>query len=207
MIPRQGFAGSTELIERIFSAFRAEGADAWFKPGAKRRFLEGLVDNPDDWDKVDDILDVWFDSGSTHAFVLEKRIDLDWPAALYLEGSDQHRGWFQSSLLEVVRHARPRALRRRGHPWLRGRRGRPQNVEVARQCGGAARCHPPVRRRDPAAVGHELGLCRGPPHRPRHHQGQCRVLPQAQEHAPLPARQSRALPPGPRRALCRHAGA
>jgi isoleucyl-tRNA synthetase len=100
VIPRQGFAGSTELIERIFSAFRAEGADAWFKPGAKKRFLTGVVGNPDDWDKVDDILDVWFDSGSTHAFVLEKRPDLGWPADLYLEGSDQHRGWFQSSLLE-----------------------------------------------------------------------------------------------------------
>jgi isoleucyl-tRNA synthetase len=100
VIPHAGFAGSTTLIERIFSAFRAEGADAWFKQGAKRRFLEGLVDNPDEWDKVDDILDVWFDSGSTHAFVLEKRTDLDWPASLYLEGSDQHRGWFQSSLLE-----------------------------------------------------------------------------------------------------------
>jgi isoleucyl-tRNA synthetase len=100
VMPRAGFAGSTELIERIFSAFRAEGADAWFKPGAKKRFLEGLVENPDDWDKVDDILDVWFDSGSTHAFVLEKRVDLGWPASLYLEGSDQHRGWFQSSLLE-----------------------------------------------------------------------------------------------------------
>jgi isoleucyl-tRNA synthetase len=100
VIPRAGFAGSTELIERIFSAFRAEGADAWFKPGAKQRFLAGLVSNPDDWDKVDDILDVWFDSGSTHAFVLEKRPDLGWPASLYLEGSDQHRGWFQSSLLE-----------------------------------------------------------------------------------------------------------
>jgi isoleucyl-tRNA synthetase len=100
VIPRQGFSGSTELIERIFSAFRAEGADAWFKPGAQQRFLTGVVANPDDWDKIDDILDVWFDSGSTHAFVLEKRPDLGWPADLYLEGSDQHRGWFQSSLLE-----------------------------------------------------------------------------------------------------------
>ncbi|HET7210284.1 MAG TPA: isoleucine--tRNA ligase [Methyloceanibacter sp.] len=100
VIPRVGFNGSAELIERIFSAFRAEGADAWFKPGAKERFLSGLVASPSDWEKVGDILDVWFDSGSTHAFVLEKRLDLEWPAALYLEGSDQHRGWFQSSLLE-----------------------------------------------------------------------------------------------------------
>ncbi|HKQ55034.1 MAG TPA: class I tRNA ligase family protein, partial [Methyloceanibacter sp.] len=100
VIPRSGFNGSTELTERIFSAFRAEGADAWFKQGATERFLTGLVAAPSEWEKAGDILDVWFDSGSTHAFVLEKRLDLEWPATLYLEGSDQHRGWFQSSLLE-----------------------------------------------------------------------------------------------------------
>jgi isoleucyl-tRNA synthetase len=92
---------SEALRERIVEAFTAEGADAWFKEGAKQRLLEGIVANPNDWEKVDDILDVWFDSGSTHAFVLEKRKDLAWPAQLYLEGSDQHRGWFQSSLLEA----------------------------------------------------------------------------------------------------------
>jgi isoleucyl-tRNA synthetase len=100
VIPRQDFARSGELIERIVGTFRKEGADAWFRPGAKERFLKGLVENPDKWEKVHDILDVWFDSGSTHAFVLEQRPDLKWPASLYLEGSDQHRGWFQSSLLE-----------------------------------------------------------------------------------------------------------
>jgi isoleucyl-tRNA synthetase len=84
---------------RIGEAFRAEGADAWFADGAKERFL-GSDHNADDWEKVDDILDVWFDSGSTHAFCLEQRADLKWPADLYLEGSDQHRGWFHSSLLE-----------------------------------------------------------------------------------------------------------
>jgi isoleucyl-tRNA synthetase len=100
VIPGRAFNASGELIDRIVAAFAKEGADAWFKEGAKMRFLDGLVDNPDDWEKVDDILDVWFDSGSTHAFVLEQRPDLQWPASLYLEGSDQHRGWFQSSLLE-----------------------------------------------------------------------------------------------------------
>ncbi len=84
---------------RIVEAFRAEGADAWFVDGAKERFLGNSFDT-EDWEKVDDILDVWFDSGSTHAFVLEARPDLKWPASLYLEGSDQHRGWFHSSLLE-----------------------------------------------------------------------------------------------------------
>jgi isoleucyl-tRNA synthetase len=100
VIPNDEFNGSKELIGRITDAFEAEGADAWYKDGAKERFLDGLVANLDDWKKVDDILDVWFESGSTHAFVLEKRKDLGAPAALYLEGSDQHRGWFHSSLLE-----------------------------------------------------------------------------------------------------------
>jgi isoleucyl-tRNA synthetase len=84
---------------RIVAAFEAEGADAWFGEGAAARCL-GADYDPAEWDKVDDILDVWFDSGSTHAFVLEGRPDLKWPADLYLEGSDQHRGWFHSSLLE-----------------------------------------------------------------------------------------------------------
>ena len=66
----------------------------------RERFLDGLVDNPADWEPLTDILDVWFESGCTHTFTLEKRRDLQWPASLYLEGSDQHRGWFQSSLLE-----------------------------------------------------------------------------------------------------------
>ncbi len=84
---------------RILEAFAAEGADAWFADGAKERFL-GNEHDAGKWTMVRDILDVWFDSGSTHAFCLEKRPDLKWPADLYLEGSDQHRGWFHSSLLE-----------------------------------------------------------------------------------------------------------
>lgn len=83
---------------RIVEAFRLEGADAWFQ-SAPERFL-GPGFNPSDFDQIKDILDVWFDSGSTHAFVLEGEGGLGAPADLYLEGSDQHRGWFQSSLLE-----------------------------------------------------------------------------------------------------------
>ncbi len=89
-----------EVDARILAAFREHGADAWFEEGAKERFLEGRVDDPGEWEQVRDILDVWFDSGSTHAFVLETREDLKWPASMYLEGTDQHRGWFHSSLLE-----------------------------------------------------------------------------------------------------------
>ena len=87
-----------KVNERIVEAFRQEGSDAWFTSGAER-FL-GPDHDPANYDKVDDIVDVWFESGSTHSFVLEVREDLSWPASLYLEGSDQHRGWFHSSLLE-----------------------------------------------------------------------------------------------------------
>ncbi|WP_312797427.1 isoleucine--tRNA ligase [Tianweitania sp.] len=83
---------------RILEAFEAEGADAWFAEGARERFLGSRANEP--WTMVRDILDVWFDSGSTHTFTLEDRPDLKWPADVYLEGSDQHRGWFHSSLLE-----------------------------------------------------------------------------------------------------------
>ena len=84
--------------KRIIDLIAQDGADAWFtRPDSD--FL-GNSHNPDDYEKITDILDVWFDSGCTHAFTLEGRADSKWPADLYLEGSDQHRGWFQSSLLE-----------------------------------------------------------------------------------------------------------
>ena len=89
-----------DVMERIVAAFEAEGADAWYTSNAAR-FL-GTGRDPADYEQVFDVLDVWFDSGSTHAFVLEDGPwGLKWPADLYLEGSDQHRGWFQSSLLEA----------------------------------------------------------------------------------------------------------
>jgi isoleucyl-tRNA synthetase len=83
---------------RIVEAVKARGADAWFDTPAQV-FL-GAAGSDNEYEKIEDILDVWFDSGSTHSFVLEGRKDLKWPADLYLEGSDQHRGWFHSSLLE-----------------------------------------------------------------------------------------------------------
>ncbi|HJT44181.1 MAG TPA: isoleucine--tRNA ligase [Rhizomicrobium sp.] len=93
-----------DVFRRIEQAFEAEGADAWFTSRPERFLGEGR--NPEDFEQVTDILDVWFDSGSTHVFVVEQPIDSNWPKAeradLYLEGSDQHRGWFQSSLLESV---------------------------------------------------------------------------------------------------------
>jgi len=87
---------------RIAQAFEEEGADAWYKDGAAQRFLSDAY-NAEDYEMVRDVLDVWFDSGSTHSFVLrnkQKWPHLKFPASMYLEGSDQHRGWFHSSLLE-----------------------------------------------------------------------------------------------------------
>ncbi|HEX9789179.1 MAG TPA: isoleucine--tRNA ligase [Kiloniellales bacterium] len=86
------------VIERVAEAFAAEGADAWFA-GDAQRFL-GNDYRAEDYEQVRDIVEVWFDSGCTHSYVLEARADLQWPASLYLEGTDQHRGWFHSSLLE-----------------------------------------------------------------------------------------------------------
>ena len=87
-----------EVTENIANIFEKEGADCWFE-GDTQRFL-GKKYKSEDYIKLSDIVEVWFDSGSTHAYVLEKRKDLKWPASMYLEGSDQHRGWFHSSLLE-----------------------------------------------------------------------------------------------------------
>ena len=93
---------NAEVNARIVAAFEAESADVWYAPGFKDRMLDGLVDTSQ-YDKVDDVLDVWFDSGSTHAFVLRDRADgsADGLADLYLEGTDQHRGWFHSSMLQA----------------------------------------------------------------------------------------------------------
>ncbi len=87
-----------EVTQNIADIFEKEGADCWFE-GDAQRFL-GKKYKIEDYEKMTDIVEVWFDSGSTHAYVLEKREDLKWPASMYLEGSDQHRGWFHSSLLE-----------------------------------------------------------------------------------------------------------
>jgi len=87
-----------QVIERIAAIFEKEGADCWFEDNPQR-FL-GDSYRAEDYEQIRDIVEVWFDSGSTHAYVLEARPDLAWPASLYLEGSDQHRGWFHSSLLE-----------------------------------------------------------------------------------------------------------
>ena len=86
------------VFENIAKIYEKEGSDCWFSDNPQK-FL-GKKYKAEDFEKLSDIVEVWFDSGSTHSFVLEKRKDLKWPASMYLEGSDQHRGWFHSSLLE-----------------------------------------------------------------------------------------------------------
>ncbi|UWR76935.1 isoleucine--tRNA ligase [Phaeobacter inhibens] len=90
------------LNTRIVAAFEEHGADVWYADGFKEKMLDGIA-NPEDYDQVFDVLDVWFDSGSTHAFVLRDREDgtEDGIADVYMEGTDQHRGWFHSSLLQA----------------------------------------------------------------------------------------------------------
>ena len=94
-----------KTVQTIYDLFATHGADVWFDR-EDREFLKGETTCPKCGEaplkKETDILDVWFDSGVSHAAVLEKRSDLTWPADLYLEGSDQHRGWFHSSLLTAV---------------------------------------------------------------------------------------------------------
>ncbi len=87
-----------EVFDNIAKIYEKEGSDCWFSDDPQK-FL-GKKYKAKDFEKLSDIVEVWFDSGSTHSFVLEKRKDLKWPASMYLEGSDQHRGWFHSSLLE-----------------------------------------------------------------------------------------------------------
>ena len=87
-----------EVFNNIAAIYEEEGSDCWFSDDPQK-FL-GTKHKAEDFEKLSDIVEVWFDSGSTHSFVLEKRKDLKWPASMYLEGSDQHRGWFHSSLLE-----------------------------------------------------------------------------------------------------------
>ena len=87
-----------DVFENIAKIYEKEGSDCWFSDDPQK-FL-GKNYKSEDFEKLSDIVEVWFDSGSTHTFVLEKREDLKWPASMYLEGSDQHRGWFHSSLLE-----------------------------------------------------------------------------------------------------------
>jgi isoleucyl-tRNA synthetase len=94
-----------EIMQKVYALFEAHGADVWFEKQVSDFLPEGYMCEScgsKNFIKENDILDVWFDSGVSHAAVLEARPELKWPADLYLEGSDQHRGWFHSALLTAV---------------------------------------------------------------------------------------------------------
>ncbi len=214
---RENADGSAEILQdeavnkRIADAFEQEGADAWYKAGARERFLGSRAN--EDWKKVDDICDVWFDSGSTHAFVLEdpkhfpslagirRKHDGGPDTVMYLEGSDQHRGWFHSSLLESC------GTRGRApfdvvltHGFVLDEQGR----KMSKSLGNVIAPQDVIeefRRRHPADVGVRLRLRRRSAHRPGNPEDHDRDLSQAAQHHPLDARQPRAFPRrGPHRA-------
>jgi len=135
----RGFAESAWRISKRFAMswkwFEEEGADAWYKYSSEKLLPNDTTCacGASKWRKENDILDVWFDSGTSNLSVLK---GADWPADVYLEGPDQYRGWFQSSLLVCHRCARRVALSRRPHPRLDARRA------------GAGRCPSPLGKRD-----------------------------------------------------------
>ena len=204
--------GAVEILndervnQRIADAFEREGADAWYQPGARERFLGERAN--EHWQKVDDILDVWFDSGSTHAFVLEdpdrfpslagikRRKDGGSDIVMYLEGSDQHRGWFQSSLLEScgTRGVAPFDVVLT-HGFVLDEHGRKMSKSLG-NVHGTAGGDQPIRRRHPAHVVLRLRLCRRPAHRAGNPQDHGRDLPQAAQHHPLDAGLARSFPRG-----------
>ncbi len=210
---------NAQVNARIADAFEKEGADAWFAPDAGARFLAPDYD-PKDFDKIDDVLDVWFDSGSTHAFTLEGAKDFPGLAGIkrtrdggrdsvmYLEGSDQHRGWFRIIAARKLRHARARALRCGADARIRSRREGSENGQVRRQCRGAADGYRAIRRRYSALLGRGLGLFRRSAYRPGIFEDLRRDVSQAAQHDPLDARLAGALRRGGEAGhCCGHAGA
>ncbi len=195
--------GSAEILQdeavnkRIADAFEQEGADAWYVDGARERFLGSRANEA--WQKVDDICDVWFDSGSTHAFVLEdpehfpglagiqRKVDGGKDTVMYLEGSDQHRGWFQSSLLEScgTRGRAPFDIVLT-HGFTLDENGR----KMSKSIGNTVEPQKVIAQSG-ADILQTLGLrhrlCRRPAHRPGNPQEHHRDLPQATQFDPLDA--------------------
>ena len=151
------------LIDSLVTAFEKEGADVWFEKDLKDLLPDGVrcpKCASDSFEKEDDILDVWFDSGVSFAAVVEKRENLQFPADLYLEGSDQHRGWFHSSLLacEGTRSVAPyKAVLT--HGFVVDSQGRKMSKSIGNVI--ALKGHKQVRGRGFGALGRRRGLTRG----------------------------------------------
>ena len=213
--------GSAEILQdeavnkRIADAFEKEGADAWYMDGARERFLGPHAN--EEWKKVDDICDVWFEfrldpclrAGRSRAFSWARRHQAQGrrrPGYRNVSGRPRPAPRLVPFLAAgKLRHAWPGALRRRADPRLHARRERPQDVEVARQHRRAAKGDQGFRRRYPAALGLRHRLCRRPAHRPRNPEEHCRDLSQAAQLDPLDARHAASLQASGCRGACRHA--
>ena len=171
----------------------------------RRRPLPRPRPRPGAYEQVMDIVDVWFESGSTHAFVLPPR-GLPFPADLYLEGSDQHRGWFHSSLLESVGTNGVAPFKAvLTHGFVLDEQGRKMSKSIGNVTAPAG-CDEAVRRRHPAPVGDEFRHRARPAHRPGDPQAAGGTVSPHPQHAALAARQRRRLHRGRDRALCGAAG-
>ena len=152
-----------ETIEHVARLFEEKGADVWFEEEADHLLPKGThcpQCGGKEFTKETDILDVWFDSGVSHAAVLEKRSDLEFPASLYLEGSDQHRGWFHSSLLTSVGTRGCAPYRIGPDPRVcRGWRGQ-EDVQVGGKCDCPGRSDRAIGGRCIEALGRGRGLQR-----------------------------------------------
>ena len=180
------------VVERIAAAVEQEGADVWFSADAARVSRQclrpGRVGTRSPTSSR-----CGSNSGSTHAFVLEQRPELRWPASLYLEGSDQHRGWFHSSLLEAC-GTRGRAPYDAvlTHGFVLDEQGRKMSKSLGNVIRPAAD-HAAERRRHPAPLGGRLRLFRGSPHRPGDPEAPQRRLSPVAQHAALSAGCARRL--------------
>ncbi len=181
-----------ELLEQVAQRVEQQGIEAWFSLDA----AELLGGDAASYKKVSDTLDVWFDSGSSHACVLKERDTLAHPADLYLEGSDQHRGWFQSSLAHRLHDGWPRPLQGAADPRLRGRCQGPQDEQIQGQRGRPAEGDGHAGRRHPAPVGGLHRLFRRADHFRRDPEARDRRLPPHPQHPALPARQPGRFRPG-----------
>ncbi len=203
-----------EVNARIADAFEREGADAWFAEGAKERFL-GAAHNPEDYEKIDNLVEVWFELGLDARLRARRRQAFSWPRRHQAPNRGRRRRGDVSRRLRPasrlvpvlaareLRHARPRALRRRADARLHARREGPEDVEVARQSDLSARGDQGLGRRHIEIVGGERRLCGRSTHRPRNPEDGVRQLPQIAQHGPLDARHARPLRPGRRGRLRR----
>ncbi len=186
------------IIEYIAGLIEERGTDVWFERSAEELLPSGTVCSScggTAFEKERDILDVWFESGVSYAAVLKPR--KWWPADLYLEGSDQHRGWFHSALLAGVTTDRRAPYKAGADAWIcRGhtRQGE-ENVQVGRQRGRAAGCHQAIRGRNSPALGRGARLSGGSPHLAGDSQ-LTRGLSEDLQHMPIFAEQSLRFRPG-----------